>query len=154
VKNNLVPGGGASVRMPHKLGTGATAWLALSGELVPAELLQATGWLHSVVEPPDLLPTANALADTLAARPVGAQRRYKALITLDPQATAAALERELEMFDEHWSRDDVAGQLTRFLSGERPDATPQGRTSQVTGEQHPHRSSPNHTSDSKEHSRG
>ncbi len=157
VKNNLVPGGGASVRMPRKLGAGATAWLALSGELVPAEHFQATGWLHAVIGRAELLPTAQAIARTLASRPAGAQDRYKSLITPDPEATAAALDHELDVFEEHWADDDVAGQLARFLAGERPDALPVGRPSPTrspaTGSSDAHHTSLTHTDNSKEHSR-
>lgn len=116
VKNNLVPGGGASVRMPPKLGSGTASWLALSGELVTVEgLARATGWLHAVVAPDALLDTAQAMATTLAGRPAGAQHRYKLRIAGDPVATATALERELDVFDEHWASTDVASDLIRFL---------------------------------------
>lgn len=126
VKNNLIAGGGASVRMPPKLGSSMAAWLALTGELVPAEdLAQRTGWLHDVVGPDLLLEAASAMATTLTSRPAGAQRRYKRLIGNEPAATAAALSRELDMFEEHWAGSDVATDLIRFLgrSTSRPTST-------------------------------
>jgi enoyl-CoA hydratase len=121
VKNNLIAGGGASVRMPPKLGTGMASWLALSGELVTAEdLARATGWLHAVVAPDTLLDIAHAIATTLASRPADAQHRYKRLIVSEPTATAAALERELDAFEEHWTSSDVATDLIRFLGRSDP----------------------------------
>lgn len=121
VKNNLIAGGGASVRMPPKLGAGTAAWLALTGELVPAEdLARRTGWLHDVVTPDALLDTAHTMATVLASRPSGAQRRYKRLIVNEPTATGAALTRELDMFDEHWNTSDVATDLIRFLGRSTP----------------------------------
>ncbi|MGY0390668.1 enoyl-CoA hydratase/isomerase family protein [Nocardioides sp. WG-D5] len=124
VKNNLIAGGGASVRLPPKLGSGMAAWLALTGELVPAEdLARRTGWLHDVVAPDALLDTAHTMATVLTSRPAGAQHRYKRLIVNDPAVTAAALTRELDMFEEHWNGSDVATDLIRFLGRSTPRST-------------------------------
>ena len=121
VKNNLVAGGGATVRMPRKLGSSMASWLALSGEFVTAEeLARAAGWLHAVVARDALLDTAHATAATLARRPAGAQRRHKRQVVSEPGATAGALERELDMFDEHWVGTDVASDLIRFLGRSDP----------------------------------
>lgn len=116
VRNNLVPGGGSSVRITTKLGTGTATWLALSGELGTAESLAATGWLHAVVPPEDLLLKAQGMARTLSATPAGAQRRFKTMLTADPAVTSAALEHELDVFEEHWASDDVAASLNAFLT--------------------------------------
>ncbi len=119
--NNLIAGGGASVRMPAKLGSGMASWLALSGELVTAEdLARATGWLHAVVPSDAVSETVDAMARTLASRPADAQHRYKRLIVSEPTATAAALERELDAFEEHWAAADVATDLIRFLGRSVP----------------------------------
>ncbi|MEU0316095.1 enoyl-CoA hydratase/isomerase family protein [Nocardioides sp. NPDC006273] len=126
VKNNLIAGGGASVRMPPKLGAGMAAWLALTGELAPAEdLARKTGWLHEVVAPEALLDTARTMATVLTSRPAGAQQRYKRLIVNDPVATAEALSRELDMFEEHWAGSDVATDLIRFLGRSTPRSSSQ-----------------------------
>lgn len=116
LRNNLVPGGGSSVRITTKLGTGTATWLALSGELGTAESLAATGWLHAVVPPEDLLLKAQGMARTLSATPAGAQRRFKTMLTADPAVTSAALEHELDVFEEHWASDDVAASLNAFLT--------------------------------------
>ncbi|MDQ4112963.1 MAG: enoyl-CoA hydratase/isomerase family protein [Actinomycetota bacterium] len=124
VKNNLIAGGGASVRMPPKVGSSMAAWLALTGELVSAEELgRRTGWLHEVVAPEELLDTAHAMATVLTSRPAGAQHSYKRLIISDASATAAALTRELDMFEEHWHGSDVATDLIRFLGRSTPRST-------------------------------
>ncbi|MFE2219393.1 enoyl-CoA hydratase/isomerase family protein [Streptomyces canus] len=51
IRNHLVPGAGSAVRMRRKLGDSLGRWLALSGELLPAERFLDTRWLHEVVEP-------------------------------------------------------------------------------------------------------
>lgn len=121
VKNNLIAGGGASVRMHPKLGTGMASWLALSGELVTSEdLARATGWLYAVVASDALLDTVGGMAATLTSRPAGAQHRYKRLVASDPSTTGVALTRELDMFEEHWAGSDVATDLIRFLGRSVP----------------------------------
>jgi enoyl-CoA hydratase/carnithine racemase len=116
VRNNLVPGGGSSVRITTKLGTGTAFWLALSGELATAESLAASGWLHAVVPAEELLLTAGDIARALSAAPAGAQRRFKTLLTPDPAVTSASLKHELDVFEEHWASDDVAASLNAFLT--------------------------------------
>jgi enoyl-CoA hydratase len=49
VRNHLIPGAGASVRMRARLGDALGRWLALTGELLPAERFLSTGWLHALV---------------------------------------------------------------------------------------------------------
>jgi enoyl-CoA hydratase/carnithine racemase len=115
VRNNLVPGGGASVRLLDKVGVGPGTWLALSGELVPAEDLATTGWLHRVVPETDLLATAEATAIALVACPSDAQARMKSLLH-DSDRTAELLTRELDAFESHWESSNVGASLTAFLS--------------------------------------
>lgn len=116
VRNNLVPGGGSSLRLPAKLGHATASWLGLSGELATAEALAGTGWLHAVVPAPELLATSQSIAATLAAVPAGAQRRFKALIQHDPETTRARLARELDTFEAHWTTADIASSLAAFRS--------------------------------------
>lgn len=117
VRNNLVPGGGASVRLQPKLGVGHSAWLALSGEVVPAETLLSTGWLHSVVPAGALESSAASLAETLCEQPRAAQQAFKA--QLGAAVSPSDLDRELDAFDDHWTKSDVAGALRRFLNSKK-----------------------------------
>ena len=116
VRNNLLPGGGSSLRLPAKLGQGPAAWLGLSGELVTAEDLLLSGWLHSVVSHEHLLETVMSLARTLIALPAGAQRRFKTLLHEDADVTRARLSRELDAFEAHWASADIASSLGAFLT--------------------------------------
>jgi enoyl-CoA hydratase len=118
VRNALVPGGGASVRMARKLGPGAAAWLGLSGELVRACSLVPTGWLHAIVARDRMLDEAWTLAKTLSRQPSGAQRRYKSLLVGDLTATSEALDHELDIFEQNWAAEDLAGALGKFLGAE------------------------------------
>lgn len=121
VKNNLVPGGGSSVRIVDRLGFGPGTWLALSGELVPASSLVASGWIRTLSSPERLLRDAQEAAAVLARVPVGAQTRFKRLLRGPVEPTVAALQHELDTFDAHWRTSDVGAHLRRFLRIDREE---------------------------------
>ncbi|RZL84172.1 MAG: enoyl-CoA hydratase/isomerase family protein [Rhodococcus sp. (in: high G+C Gram-positive bacteria)] len=118
VRNNLLPAGGASVRLPRKVGDSMARWLALTGTLLPATELQHTGWLHAVVDHDHLHTTALAAAAELAEHAGPAQSAYKSLLAdltgLDEQRGLAY---ELDAFDTHWQGSDVPTALNDFLHG-------------------------------------
>ncbi|WP_280417288.1 enoyl-CoA hydratase/isomerase family protein [Nocardia carnea] len=117
VRNDLLPAGGASVRLPRKLGPSMARWLALTGELLPASELAATGWLHRVVPGDTLLDAATEAASTLAARRGAAQHAFKRLLfDLDELGPHEGFAFELDVFDSHWSTHDVPAALARFLA--------------------------------------
>ena len=116
VANNLVPGGGSSVRIEHRLGAGHARWLALSGQLVDVETLVPSGWVQAVVPPESLMAEASQRAETLNGVSFAARTRFKQLLGGERSTTQAALTRELDMFDDHWRNSDVSAQLRRFLT--------------------------------------
>lgn len=116
VTNNLVPGGGSSVRIENRLGAGHARWLALSGQLVDVETLVPSGWVQTVVPLESLKTEAARRAEMLDGVSFAARARFKQLLGGNRAATEAALTRELDMFDEHWRNSDVGAQLRRFLS--------------------------------------
>lgn len=116
VANNLVPGGGSSVRIEDRLGAGHGRWLALSGQLVDVETLVPSGWVQAVVPLESLWTEALQRAETLNGVSIAARNRFKQLLGGDRAAKHAALTRELDMFDEHWQVSDVGAQLRRFLT--------------------------------------
>ncbi|MFC9837910.1 enoyl-CoA hydratase/isomerase family protein [Rhodococcus sp. NPDC127530] len=118
VRNNLLPAGGASVRLPRKVGDSMARWLALTGALLPATDLQHTGWLHAIVDHEHLHTTALTAATQLAEHAGPAQSAYKSLLVdltgLDEQR---GLAHELDAFDAHWQASDVPAALSDFLHG-------------------------------------
>lgn len=126
LKHSLLPAGGSSVRLPRAVGRSTARWLMLTGELVPAEQLQATGWLHAIVPEHQLHAAAEQAAATLAARPAGAFGRFKQLLARqEAAASSAALAAELDAFAENWDHGHAADALRRFV---RPRAA-SGRSS-------------------------
>jgi enoyl-CoA hydratase/carnithine racemase len=117
IRNNLLPAGGAAVRMPHVLGLATARRLALTGELMRADRLAATGWPHEVVAEGEVTAAAVRIAGTLAHVHGPAQIGYKRLLARTPTLPArAALALELEAFDEHWAAHDVATALREFVN--------------------------------------
>jgi enoyl-CoA hydratase/carnithine racemase len=71
----LLPGAGASVRLPRKIGLTRANYLFFTGDLVPAEDLMAAGLVNAVVDPDALDATAAAWAAKIAQRsPIGLSR--------------------------------------------------------------------------------
>ena len=117
IRNHLVPGAGASVRMRARLGDALGRWLALSGELLPVERFLPTGWLHAVVESGHGASEGQRLAEILAAAANPAQSAYKLLLADLDESTAleAGLDLELRAFDRHWANHNVPNALRAFL---------------------------------------
>ncbi|MET7773957.1 enoyl-CoA hydratase/isomerase family protein [Nocardia sp. NPDC005366] len=121
IRNNLLPAAGSSVRLPRKVGDSMARWLALTGALLSAEQLTATGWLHAVVPHPELTTTAAELAAELAAAAGPAQSAFKSLLhDLTGLHEDDGLAAELTEFEKHWNNTDVPAALTAFLH-RRPD---------------------------------
>lgn len=131
LRNGLLPGGGASVQLPRKVGEPLARWLMLTGEFLPVEAFTATGFVHAVASA-DRFPTLiDKTVAQLRGSAVSAQQRLKRLLheSRDLDATEA-LAHELSTFDDHWNSDEIAAFLRRFLNGVRPTSSvpEQGRT--------------------------
>lgn len=118
IRNHLVPGGGSAVRLRRALGASLGRWLALSGELLPAERFLAAGWLHSVVGIGRGADEGLRVARILAAAANPAQSAFKRVLGAldDEPGVGAGLSVELDNFDRHWSSHDVPHELRRFLT--------------------------------------
>ncbi|WP_373864694.1 enoyl-CoA hydratase/isomerase family protein [Nocardia vaccinii] len=128
IRNNLMPAGGASVRLTRKVGESMARWLALSGSLLTPRELAATGWIHAVVPDEHLADTAMQVATTLAAHHGPAQSRYKKLLNDTSSMTIPdGLQAELDEFENHWQTSDVPSALKLFL--ERSTSTHQSSSS-------------------------
>ncbi|HKN97801.1 MAG TPA: enoyl-CoA hydratase/isomerase family protein [Pseudonocardiaceae bacterium] len=113
VRTGLLPGGGASWRLPRKVGEPLARWLMLTGELLPAERFVASGFVHSVVAPHRFRHEVAAVAARLAAVADGVPARVKELLRGPDPADARA--GELDVFGRHWHDHDVRAGIRRFL---------------------------------------
>lgn len=117
IRNHLVPGAGAAVRMRARLGDALGRWLALTGELLPAERFLSAGWLHALVEAGRGAAEGQRAAEILAAAANPAQSAYKRLLADLDESTSleGGLDLELDAFDRHWANYDVPDALRGFL---------------------------------------
>jgi enoyl-CoA hydratase len=67
VKLGIIPGYGGSQRLPRLCGKGVAHELILTGEMIPAEEALRVGLVNRVVEPGELLATAEAIARKIIA---------------------------------------------------------------------------------------
>lgn len=82
IKLGLVPGGGGTQRSVTKLGRNRANLLLMTGAIVPAGEFVGAGLVNELVDPPDLLPRALALAEMIAAEPCEAIEGLKHLTAL------------------------------------------------------------------------
>jgi enoyl-CoA hydratase len=68
VKLGIMPGYGATQRLPRIVGASAALKLILTGEIIPAEEALRIGLVNEVVPPDELMPRANAIAHAIAAQ--------------------------------------------------------------------------------------
>lgn len=80
VNLGIIPGDGGAWFLPRLIGIAAASQMALTGETIDAARALAWGLISEIVELDDLLPRAQALARTIAARPAHAIRLTKRLL--------------------------------------------------------------------------
>jgi enoyl-CoA hydratase/carnithine racemase len=78
VNLGLLPGGGGTQRAPRLIGPGRTAWLAMSGERIPADQAERWGLVEFVVD--DLDAGIEQVAGKLAQQSPHALREIKRLL--------------------------------------------------------------------------
>lgn len=117
VRNGLLPAGGASVRLPRKVGEPLARWLMLTGKLLPAEAFTASGFVHAVA-PADRFDHVMALMlNELCSAAGPAHGHLKQLLSdLHHGGQDEALGQELATFASNWRDTDIAAALARFAS--------------------------------------
>ncbi|MFD4183645.1 enoyl-CoA hydratase-related protein, partial [Rhodococcus sp. NPDC058514] len=80
VKLGIIPGDGGAWFLPRAVGAARAAEMAFTGDAIDAATALEWGLVSRVVEPDQLLPTARALAERVAANPPQALRMTKKLL--------------------------------------------------------------------------
>jgi enoyl-CoA hydratase len=120
----LLPGGGASVRLPRKIGPTRAKYLLYTGEFLPAEQLVAAGLVNEVVDDDMLIPAAEALVGKLVSKSPLGLRRMKALVDDGlEQPSATALRQELLASEVHARSHDLKEGLAAFEEKRKPRFT-------------------------------
>ena len=124
----IIPGGGATQRLPRLVGPARAKELIWSGRQVRADEALAIGLVDRVVPGNDLLDAALGWAGELAAGPVIAMGLAKRAVDAALDAPlAAGLDREADAFVEVFATEDAATGVRSFLEHGPGRATFEGR---------------------------
>ncbi|MEP9390141.1 AMP-binding protein [Mesorhizobium sp. KR9-304] len=117
----VVPAGGATVRLPRKIGPARAARLFFTADLVEVELLQSWGLVDEVVPAENLLSRAYDLAERISRCSPEAIRWIKRLTAASDKAQDVRLRAELQAFSSHIGGNDLSEGLRAFRE-KRPPA--------------------------------
>ncbi|MNR44854.1 enoyl-CoA hydratase [compost metagenome] len=95
--------------------------MLLLGEPVDARTAQELGLVNRVIEDDALLPTALAVAESVAALPHEAVLQTKALLKLNTPDLAERMDRELEVFNAQLRSPAFREIATAFMEKRKPD---------------------------------
>lgn len=132
----LIPGGGATQRLPRLIGPGAAARLILTGDPIDAAEALRIGLMDEVVAPDELMPRARELARAIARRsPHALAAAKQALRTAAATPIDAGLRVEASLFQLCFSSMDGAEGMEAHL--EKRPATFVGRQIKVSSPRNP-----------------
>lgn len=123
VNLGVIPGYGATQRLPRLVGLGNALYLLMTGEMIGAEEALRIGLVQKVVEPDRLMPAATELAKVIASKGPQAVRLVKQVtrrgFLLDFEAGCAL---ESEMFGSLFENEAAEG-MRAFLEKRPPKWT-------------------------------
>ncbi|MCC7008378.1 MAG: enoyl-CoA hydratase/isomerase family protein [Acidobacteria bacterium] len=118
----LIPGYGATVRLPRLVGRGTALELLLTGEPIAADEAWRVGLVNRVVPAGDLRSAAHALAMSLAAQPRLAMRYLLEAVAAGLEMPAdVARDHEATLFGLVCATDDMREGVSAFLDRRRPE---------------------------------
>lgn len=117
----LLPGGGASVRLPRRVGPSTARYLMFTGVMMPAADLAHTDLVTELVDDADLTAAVDRLIASIAAKsPLGICRMKELLRVGMTLPVQQALRRELAAVAEHTRSQDFAEGLAAFTGKRLP----------------------------------
>jgi enoyl-CoA hydratase len=120
-RNGLLPAGGASVRLPRKVGANLARWLILSGELVPAEDLLTCRFVHAIASADQAELVLGEVLAALREATHESQRLGKRLLSRQhEEELTRGLALERAAFATNWDSDRLVEQLERFSRSGAP----------------------------------
>jgi enoyl-CoA hydratase len=117
----LIPGGGASIRLPRRVGKSMASFLLFTGKTLPAAELVACGLVNMAVPKDQLTATVDELVESISAKSPLGLARIKQLINdgLD-QPLPIGLRSELLASEAHTKSADMAEGLAAFAEKRTP----------------------------------
>ena len=122
VKLGIIPGAGATQRLPKLVGIGRAMEIILTGEPVRADKALAMGLVNRVVTADQLMVEVAELADTLAARPkLALQYAKEAVLRFSEGSQEQGLAHESYLHALACGTADKAEGIAAFLEKRSPD---------------------------------
>ena len=118
----LIPGYAGTQRLPRLVGRGMATQMVVTGDPVTADVALRIGLVNQVVDPAELLPTCEKIAETIATRGPVAVRYALAAVARGLDGTleeGSCLEQAL--FGLLWTTDDMKEGTGAFLEKRRPE---------------------------------
>ena len=121
-KLGIIPGGGATARLPRLVGPGWAMEMMLMGDPIDAERALSIGLVTRLVAPEELLGEARRMADHLAGFAPFVPRTMKAMVQFGMDASLASAQM-LEKYAQGAlvQTDDKEEGITAFLEKRKPD---------------------------------
>jgi enoyl-CoA hydratase len=121
-KLGIIPGGGATARLPRVVGRGWGMEMLLMGEPIDAQRALQIGLVTRVVEPEELLPEVRRMSKHLASFAPFVPRTMKAMVHFGMDGSlAAALMLEKYAQGALVQTDDKVEGISAFLEKRKPD---------------------------------
>ena len=121
-KLGIIPGGGATARLPRIVGRGWAMEMMLMGEPIDAERAFSIGLVTRLVEPEELLPETRRVAEHLASFAPFVPRTMKAMVNFGMEASlAGALMLEKYAQGALVQTEDKQEGISAFLEKRKPD---------------------------------
>jgi enoyl-CoA hydratase len=118
----LIPGGGATVRLPRRVGPALAKQLMFTGAFFPAAELRHSGLLNDVVPDGQLEAAVDALVAEIAGKsPLGLARMKQLVDEALEAPPAVGLRAELEASARHGRSADMAEGLAAFREKRAPE---------------------------------
>lgn len=118
----ILPGGGATQRLPRLIGYGKAAQLVLSGEIIDALAAYEIGLLDEIVPAAELRERTLEIAGKIAEKsPVAVKLAKRALRAAYEMPLAAGLAHERDLFALAFSTDDKEEGVRAFLEKRKPE---------------------------------
>ena len=118
----LIPGGGATQRLPRLVGSGQAARLILSGELIDADEAADIGLVEACVAHEQLDERVNELAERIASHsPLAVRRAIEAVRAAERKPLSDGIEFERELFVGLFDSHDTNEGIDAFLEDRDPE---------------------------------
>ena len=120
-KLGIIPGGGATARLPRIVGRGWAMEMMLMGEPIDAQRALALGLITRIVQPAELIPEAHRIAEHIAGFAPFVPRTMKAMVNFGMEASlAGALMLEKYAQGALVQTEDKAEGIAAFLEKRKP----------------------------------